>query len=139
MLNLQNLGWHQQDGGIGSTRSFPTGIPFQQYSDQFLLWEIQKPVKRHLHPWQMHSQMHGSCLGNLWHCFDIVLHFGTPPCDLGETPRSQLLSMEGKNILALKKKLKIKKKKKNRLDLKPVWGTGFFLTCLKALMGPATV
>ena len=112
-----------EDGRIGSSRSFPTETPFQQYSDRFLLWGIQKPVKRHLHPWQVHSQAHWSCLGNLWHCFDIVLHFGTPPYDMGETPRSQHLLMEGKNIL----------------DLKPVWGTGFFLTCLRALMGPAIV
>lgn len=63
------------------------------------LWEIKKPVKRHLHPWQVQNQLCWSCLGSLWHPSTIVPPPGTLPYDQEETPYSQLLPEEGKYIL----------------------------------------
>lgn len=55
------------------------------------LWEIKKPVKRHLHPWQVQNQLCWSCLGSLWHPSTIVPPPGTLLYDQEETPYSQLL------------------------------------------------
>lgn len=103
----------------------------QQYTYQFPSWEIQKPVKRLLHPRWAVNQLHQSQQKNSCHPFSTVPPPGTAPPDWEKK----------KQLPAPKFPLWIEREDRTSqpifwLGVGAAWGTSFFPEHLGEQMGP---
>lgn len=90
--------WHKQNGEIKSSGPLPAKwtqwLNNNTWMDQFHLWEIQKPVKKHPHPRYMQNQPHWCQQENLRYTLTIISPLAQHHA-IGRKPRA--LSLWGGN------------------------------------------